>query len=48
MTISPQAVDRFADPSTIRKIFGYAGKIAVVALSAKTLPPSFFVASYLQ
>ena len=41
-------VDRFADPRTIRKIFGYARTIAVVGLSANRLRPSFFVASYLR
>ncbi len=48
MTTSAQAVDRFADPRTIRKIFGYGRTIAVVGLSANRLRPSFFVASYLQ
>jgi predicted CoA-binding protein len=41
-------VDRFADPRTIRKIFGYARTVAVVGLSPNRLRPSFFVAGYLQ
>ena len=42
------AVDRFADPRTIRKIFGYARTIAIVGLSPNRLRASFFVANYLQ
>ena len=42
------AVDRFADPRTIRKVFGYAHTVAVVGLSSNRLRPSFFVGSYLQ
>ncbi len=52
MSAAPNAgqptVDRFGDPRTIRKIFGYARTIAVVGLSPNRLRPSFFVASYLQ
>jgi uncharacterized protein len=43
-----EMVDRFADPRTIRKIFGYARTVAVVGLSPNRLRPSFFVAGYLQ
>src|SRR5215211_2837555 len=43
---SPSA--SYADPRTIRKIFGYARTIAVVGLSSSRLRPSFFVAQYLQ
>jgi predicted CoA-binding protein len=42
------AVDRFADPRTIQKIFGYARTIAIVGLSPNRLRPSFFVGGYLQ
>ncbi len=40
--------DRFADPTTIRKIFGYARTIAIVGLSPNRLRASFFVGQYLQ
>jgi len=40
--------DRFGDPMTIRKIFGYTRTVAVVGLSPNRLRPSFFVANYLQ
>jgi uncharacterized protein len=46
---APGAVpDRFADPRTIRKIYGYARTIAIVGLSPNKLRPSYFVANYLQ
>ena len=38
----------FADPRTIRKIYGYAGTIAIVGLSPNRLRASFFVGQYLQ
>jgi predicted CoA-binding protein len=38
----------FADPRTIRKIFGYARTIAIVGLSPDRLRASFFVGQYLQ
>jgi predicted CoA-binding protein len=53
-TASPEidgqpAVDpRFQDPTTIRKIYGYARTVAVVGLSPNRLRPSFFVGQYLQ
>lgn len=43
-----EIVERFADPRTIRKIFGYARTIAVVGLSPNRLRPSFFVGGYLR
>jgi uncharacterized protein len=47
--VTPPAVDpRFQDPSTIRKIYGYARTIAMVGLSPNRLRPSFFVGQYLQ
>ncbi len=48
MTAEISALDRLANPATIRKIFSYAHTIAVVGLSANRLRPSFFVASYLK
>jgi predicted CoA-binding protein len=43
----PASAD-YADPRTIRKIFGYARTVAVVGLSPNRLRPSFFVGGYLQ
>lgn len=43
-----EIVERFADPRTIRKIFGYARTIAVVGLSPNRRRPSFFVGGYLR
>ena len=38
----------FADPNTIRRIFGYAHTIAIVGLSPNRVRASFFVGQYLQ
>lgn len=44
----PAVAQRFQDPKTIRKIYGYAKTIAMVGLSPNRLRPSFFVGQYLQ
>ena len=46
--VSEPATSRFADPKTIRTIFGYARTVAIVGLSPNKLRPSYFVGGYLQ